>query len=96
MFFTQLFDRKFQVLGDVEPAVDCVLRGSLAEGRLVGFHLDEGNRVVGGDEDRDGLHSRLMMGQPRASASLRRTSSGSTATGFVTRSSSGKSLRESL
>jgi NADPH-dependent 2,4-dienoyl-CoA reductase/sulfur reductase-like enzyme len=47
VFFTQLFDRKFQVLGDVEPAVDCVLRGSLADGRLVGFHLSEESRLVG-------------------------------------------------
>ena len=47
VFFTQLFDRKLQVLGDVEPAVDCVLRGSLADGRLVGFHLAEDSRLVG-------------------------------------------------
>ncbi len=47
VFFTQLFDRKFQVLGDVEPAVECVLRGSLADGRLVGFHLTEESRLVG-------------------------------------------------
>jgi 3-phenylpropionate/trans-cinnamate dioxygenase ferredoxin reductase subunit len=47
VFFTQLFDRKLQVLGDVEPAVECVLRGSLADGRLVGFHLTGENRLVG-------------------------------------------------
>jgi 3-phenylpropionate/trans-cinnamate dioxygenase ferredoxin reductase component len=47
VFFTMLFDRKLQVLGDVEPAVDCVVRGSLADGRLVGFHLDEDQRLVG-------------------------------------------------
>ncbi len=47
VFFTQLFDRKLQVLGDVEPAAECVLRGSLADGRLVGFHLAEDNRLVG-------------------------------------------------
>jgi len=47
VFFTQLFDRKLQVLGDVEPATDCVLRGSLADGRLVGFHLTEDRRLVG-------------------------------------------------
>ena len=47
VFFTQLFDRKLQVLGDVELAVDCVLRGSLADGRLVGFHLTEDSRLVG-------------------------------------------------
>ena len=47
VFFTQLFDRKFQVLGDVDPAVECVLRGSLADGRLVGFHLSEESRLVG-------------------------------------------------
>ncbi len=47
VFFTQLFDRKFQVLGDVEPAVECILRGSLADGRLVGFHLTEESRLVG-------------------------------------------------
>jgi 3-phenylpropionate/trans-cinnamate dioxygenase ferredoxin reductase subunit len=47
VFFTQLFDRKLQVLGDVESAVDSVLRGSLADGRLVGFHLTEDSRLVG-------------------------------------------------
>ena len=47
VFFTQLFGRKLQVLGDVEPAVECVLRGSLADGRLIGFHLDEEHRLVG-------------------------------------------------
>jgi 3-phenylpropionate/trans-cinnamate dioxygenase ferredoxin reductase subunit len=47
VFFTQLFDRKLQVLGDVEPAVDCVLRGSLADGRLIGFHLAEDGSLVG-------------------------------------------------
>ena len=47
VFFTQLFGRKLQVLGDVEPAVECILRGSLADGRLVGFHLTEEGRLVG-------------------------------------------------
>jgi 3-phenylpropionate/trans-cinnamate dioxygenase ferredoxin reductase subunit len=47
VFFTQLFDRKLQVLGDVEPAVECILRGSLADGRLIGFHLTEERRLVG-------------------------------------------------
>jgi NADPH-dependent 2,4-dienoyl-CoA reductase/sulfur reductase-like enzyme len=47
VFFTQLFDRKLQVLGDVEPAAECVLRGSLADGRLVGFHLTDERRLVG-------------------------------------------------
>jgi 3-phenylpropionate/trans-cinnamate dioxygenase ferredoxin reductase component len=47
VFFTQLFDRKLQVLGDVEPAVECVLRGSLADGRLIGFHLTDERRLVG-------------------------------------------------
>jgi 3-phenylpropionate/trans-cinnamate dioxygenase ferredoxin reductase subunit len=47
IFFTQLFGRKIQVLGDVEPAVECVLRGSLSEGRLIGFHLTENGTLVG-------------------------------------------------
>ena len=47
VFFTQLFGRKLQVLGDVERAAECVLRGSLTEGRLIGFHLDEGGHLVG-------------------------------------------------
>ena len=34
-------------LGDTELAAECVLRGSLDEGRLIGFHLDEGKRLVG-------------------------------------------------
>lgn len=47
VFFTQLFDRKLQVLGEVELAAECVLRGSLAEGRLIGFHLAEDGHLVG-------------------------------------------------
>ena len=47
VFFTQLFGRKLQVVGDVEPAAECVLRGSLAEGRLIGFHLTEDGKLVG-------------------------------------------------
>ena len=47
VFFTQLFGRKLQVLGDVEPAVECILRGSLADGRLIGFHLAEDGTLVG-------------------------------------------------
>jgi 3-phenylpropionate/trans-cinnamate dioxygenase ferredoxin reductase component len=47
VFFTQLFDRKLQVLGDVERAVECVVRGSLADGRLLGFHLDDERHLVG-------------------------------------------------
>jgi 3-phenylpropionate/trans-cinnamate dioxygenase ferredoxin reductase subunit len=47
VFFTQLFDRKLQVLGDVELAAECVLRGSLAEGKLLGFHLSEERELVG-------------------------------------------------
>ncbi len=47
VFFTQLFGRKLQVLGDVERAAECVLRGSLAEGRLIGFHLGGDRRLVG-------------------------------------------------
>ena len=47
VFFTQLFGRKLQVLGDVEPAAECVLRGSLADGRLIGFHLTDERRLVG-------------------------------------------------
>lgn len=47
VFFTQLFDRKLQVLGEVELAAECVMRGSLAEGRLIGFHLAEDGHLVG-------------------------------------------------
>jgi NTE family protein len=47
VFFTQLFDVKLQVLGDLDGGVDDVLLvGSLAEGRLVGLHRRGGN-VVG-------------------------------------------------
>jgi 3-phenylpropionate/trans-cinnamate dioxygenase ferredoxin reductase subunit len=47
VFFTQLFETKLQLLGDVEPAVECVVRGSLADGRLIGFHLTEQGELVG-------------------------------------------------
>jgi 3-phenylpropionate/trans-cinnamate dioxygenase ferredoxin reductase component len=47
VFFTQLFDKKFQVIGDPESATETVLRGSLADGRAVGFHLTGEGRLVG-------------------------------------------------
>lgn len=45
VFFTQLFGAKLQVLGDVEEADDFVQRGSIAEGRLLGFYLRAGHLV---------------------------------------------------
>jgi NADPH-dependent 2,4-dienoyl-CoA reductase/sulfur reductase-like enzyme len=47
VFFTQLFDLKFQVIGDPESATETVVRGSLADGRLVGFHLTDDGQLVG-------------------------------------------------
>jgi 3-phenylpropionate/trans-cinnamate dioxygenase ferredoxin reductase subunit len=47
VFFTQLFDKQFQVLGDPESASESVLRGSLADGRAVGFHLTDEGELVG-------------------------------------------------
>jgi len=47
VFFTQLFDKKFQVLGDPESATESVVRGSLAEGRFVGFQLTGEGQLVG-------------------------------------------------
>jgi 3-phenylpropionate/trans-cinnamate dioxygenase ferredoxin reductase subunit len=47
VFFTQLFDKKFQVIGDPESATESIMRGSLADGRLVGFHLAEDGTLVG-------------------------------------------------
>ena len=47
VFFTQLFDLKLQVLGDPDGGVDeSILMGSVADRRLLGFHLRDG-RVVG-------------------------------------------------
>ena len=47
VFFTQLFDKKFQVIGEPESAAESVVRGSLADGRLVGFHLTGEGQLVG-------------------------------------------------
>jgi 3-phenylpropionate/trans-cinnamate dioxygenase ferredoxin reductase subunit len=47
VFFTQLFDKKFQVLGDPESATESVVRGSLADGRIVGFQLTGEGQLVG-------------------------------------------------
>jgi 3-phenylpropionate/trans-cinnamate dioxygenase ferredoxin reductase subunit len=47
VFFTQLFDKKFQVLGEPESATESIVRGSLADGRLVGFHLTGEGQLVG-------------------------------------------------
>jgi len=47
VFFTQLFDKKFQVLGDPESATESIVRGSIADGRLVGFHLTGEGQLVG-------------------------------------------------
>ena len=35
------------MLGDPETASECVVRGSIADGRLVGFHLTDEGRLVG-------------------------------------------------
>jgi len=45
-FFTELFDLQLQVYGEPEAADDFVLRGSIGEGKLLGFHL-VGDRLVG-------------------------------------------------
>jgi 3-phenylpropionate/trans-cinnamate dioxygenase ferredoxin reductase subunit len=46
VFFTELFGRKLQVLGDVEGGFDELdLRGSLGEGRLLGAYLGAGALV---------------------------------------------------
>jgi NADPH-dependent 2,4-dienoyl-CoA reductase/sulfur reductase-like enzyme len=47
VFFTQLFDKTFQVIGDPESAAKSVVRGSLADGRLVGYHLTGEGQLVG-------------------------------------------------
>jgi 3-phenylpropionate/trans-cinnamate dioxygenase ferredoxin reductase subunit len=47
VFFTQLFDKKFQVIGDPEQATESVGRGSLADGRFLGFHLADDGQLVG-------------------------------------------------
>ena len=47
VFFTQLFDVKLQVLGDLDGGVDeTVMLGSVAERRVLGFYL-RGGHVVG-------------------------------------------------
>lgn len=47
VFFTQLFDVKIQVIGDIDGGVDdVILTGSLDEGRVLGFHRRDG-KVVG-------------------------------------------------
>ncbi len=47
VFFTQLFDRELQVLGDAESAAQCIVRGSIGDGRLVGYHLNDAGQLVG-------------------------------------------------
>jgi NADPH-dependent 2,4-dienoyl-CoA reductase/sulfur reductase-like enzyme len=47
VFFTQLFDETFQVIGDPESAAESIVRGSLADGRLVGYHLTGEGQLVG-------------------------------------------------
>jgi len=50
VFFTQLFDKSFRVFGDVEQSTECVVRGSVADGRVLAFHLTEEGRLVGAVE----------------------------------------------
>ena len=45
-FFTEVFDLQLQVYGEPEAGDDFVLRGSIGEGKLLGFHL-AGDRLVG-------------------------------------------------
>src|SRR5690606_12317646 len=68
--------------------------------RLHGHLLPDGGQarlmVVGGRGPRACAQRSEITGQPRSLAVARSTSSGSTATGLLTASSSGRSLRESL
>jgi 3-phenylpropionate/trans-cinnamate dioxygenase ferredoxin reductase subunit len=41
-FFTQVFGLKLQMLGDPRDVDECVLTGSVAEGKLLGVHLRDG------------------------------------------------------
>jgi len=50
VFFTQLFDKSFRVFGDVEQSTECVVRGSVADGRVLAFHLTDEGRLVGAVE----------------------------------------------
>lgn len=55
VFFTQLFDLKLQVIGDNRGTDDVVLRGGIADRRLLGFYLRDdvvrGAVVSGEDSD---------------------------------------------
>jgi hypothetical protein len=53
-FFTEFFGLTMKVFGDIEPADDLVIRGSLRDRDLIGFYLQEGAlvaTVVVGQED---------------------------------------------
>jgi NADPH-dependent 2,4-dienoyl-CoA reductase/sulfur reductase-like enzyme len=53
-FFTEFFGLTMKVFGDIEPADDLVIRGSLSDRDLIGFYLQKGAlvaTVVVGQED---------------------------------------------
>ena len=53
-FFTEFFGLTMKVFGDIEPADDLVIRGSLSDRDLIGFYLQRGAlvaTVVVGQED---------------------------------------------
>ena len=70
-FFTKLFDLQLQVYGDLDGAVDeLVLRGSVAEGRLLGFYLRDGHLTgavaAGQSADVAEELKTLLLQRPRA------------------------------
>ncbi len=71
VFFTELFGLKLQVLGDLDGGVDdVVLRGSVAERKLLGFYLREdrlvGAVVAGQEADVTDELKELLRAQPAA------------------------------
>ena len=72
VFFTKLFDLQLQVLGDPDGGVDeAVIRGSVADGSLLGFYLRDdrlvGAVLVGQSADVAEELKGLLRDQPRVS-----------------------------
>jgi 3-phenylpropionate/trans-cinnamate dioxygenase ferredoxin reductase component len=63
-FFTEFFGLTLKVFGDIDPADDLVVRGSLLDRNLIGFYLQEGRLVatlvVGKDDATEGKLKELI------------------------------------
>lgn len=67
-FFSELFGITFRVFGDLDESDEIVFRGTLEDGKAIGFYLEGGRLVatvvVGQDEETENRLKELLASQP--------------------------------